>query len=62
MCTGEHSKKILETGLIIDINKLKVDNWNMKGEIQFCGTNGQTDKHTNICPSKAASSQLKTIF
>ena len=32
----------------------------MKGEIQFWGqTHNQT--HLNICPSRAASSQLKTV-
>ena len=29
------------------LNKLKVDNWKMKGEIQFWGqTNNQTNKYT----------------
>ena len=33
----------------------------MKGEIQFWGqTNNQTNTHTNICPSRAASLQLKS--
>ena len=32
------------------------DNWKMKGEIQFWG---QTHRHTDICTSRAASSQLK---
>ena len=60
----------VETGLTVykctrfkQINqdtKLKIDIWKMKGQFQL--GNPHTDGQRDICPSRAASSQLKMIY